>query len=71
MKKKEIDLSLVIPVYNEAENLRELIRRCLLVCRQLNRSFEIILVNDGSRDDSAHLIADATKTAGTISPVYS
>ncbi|BCL61703.1 undecaprenyl-phosphate 4-deoxy-4-formamido-L-arabinose transferase [Desulfomarina profundi] len=64
MKKKEIDLSLVIPIYNEAENLRELIRRCLLVCRQLNRSFEIILVNDGSRDDSARLIADATKTAG-------
>ncbi len=64
MKEKEIDLSLVIPVYNEEENLRELIRRCLLVCRHVNRSFEIILINDGSRDGSASMIAEAAKTAG-------
>jgi undecaprenyl-phosphate 4-deoxy-4-formamido-L-arabinose transferase len=52
-------LSLVIPVYNEQENLSELIRRCLAVCSKLERPYEIILVDDGSRDASAGIIADA------------
>ncbi len=53
------DLSLVIPVYNERENLTELIDRCLAACRATGRSFEIILVDDGSRDGSRPLILQA------------
>jgi undecaprenyl-phosphate 4-deoxy-4-formamido-L-arabinose transferase len=49
-------VSLVIPVYNEEANLSELIQRCLDVCRSLDKSFEIILVDDGSKDGSAELI---------------
>jgi len=59
------DLSLVIPVYNEAENLGELIQRCLTVCRQGGWSFEIILVDDGSTDGSADMIAQAAKAHPT------
>ena len=51
-----IYLSLVIPVFNEEANLPELVRRCLLVCQALDKSFEIILVNDGSKDHSEDLI---------------
>lgn len=47
-----ITLSLVIPVYNEAENLPELYRRVSAVLNALGKSYEIILVNDGSSDDS-------------------
>jgi undecaprenyl-phosphate 4-deoxy-4-formamido-L-arabinose transferase len=54
-------LSLVIPVFNEEQNLRELIRRCLAVCAGLERPFEIIFVDDGSRDASAEMIAEAAK----------
>lgn len=54
-------LSLVIPVFNEEANLEELIGRCLSVCDKLNRPFEIILVDDGSRDKSAAIIAGAAK----------
>ncbi len=54
-------LSLVIPVFNEEANLPELIRRCLVVCKGLGKSFEIVLVNDGSRDTSAQIITDAAK----------
>jgi len=50
------DLSVVIPVYNEKENLPELIDRCLAACRRTGRDFEIILVDDGSRDGSRDLI---------------
>jgi undecaprenyl-phosphate 4-deoxy-4-formamido-L-arabinose transferase len=52
-------LSLVVPVYNEQQNLHELIRRCLEVGSALDRPFELILVDDGSRDDSASIIRQA------------
>ena len=52
-------LSVVIPVYNETENLSELIDRCLAACRSAERTFEIILVDDGSRDGSGAMILQA------------
>ena len=52
-------LSVVIPVFNEEANLDELIRRCLAACRQARRPFEIILVDDGSRDRSADMLEAA------------
>jgi len=51
--------SVVIPVYNEQENLPELIRRTLAACDQLETAYEIILIDDGSRDESARMITDA------------
>jgi undecaprenyl-phosphate 4-deoxy-4-formamido-L-arabinose transferase len=42
----------VIPVYNGAETVPALVDRLLPVLRTLNRPFEVILVNDGSRDAS-------------------
>jgi len=62
--KQQIDLSLVIPVFDEAENLEELVRRCLSVCRELDKSFEIILVDDGSEDGSTAMIAEAARRKG-------
>ena len=60
-RNEEIELSLVIPVFNEAENLDELIRRCLDVCKANNRTFEIILVDDGSSDASSAMISKAAR----------
>lgn len=51
-----MDVSLVIPVFNEEQNLDELARRCLAVCRGMGRSFEIVLVDDGSRDRSREIV---------------
>lgn len=56
---KATRLSIVIPVYNEADNLDELIQRCLAACAALDRPYEIILVDDGSSDASAAKIAEA------------
>lgn len=52
-------LSLVIPVYNEAGNILPLAARCIEVLRALGRSFELIFVNDGSTDATAAEIAEA------------
>jgi undecaprenyl-phosphate 4-deoxy-4-formamido-L-arabinose transferase len=49
-------LSLVIPVFNEEENLAELITRCVDVCEASKRDYEIILVDDGSRDKSREIL---------------
>lgn len=52
-------VSVVIPVYNEEHNIEELVRRCLAACSQMKRPFEVILVDDGSRDKSASMISEA------------
>ncbi|MCJ7595755.1 MAG: glycosyltransferase [Desulfobacterales bacterium] len=64
-------ISVVIPVYNEEENLDELIRRCLEACRSLGRPFEVILVDDGSGDRSPQKIAEAAgQNPGEIVGVF-
>jgi polyisoprenyl-phosphate glycosyltransferase len=50
--------SLVIPVYNEAEVLPALYDRLTRVMEGLVEPYEIIFVNDGSRDDSTLLLRD-------------
>jgi len=52
-------ISVVIPVYNEAPNIDELVKRCVTACRSTGLGFEIILVNDGSKDASENKIAAA------------
>lgn len=58
---KQSLVSIVIPVFNEAENLNALIPRCLAACEKLERPFEIILVDDGSADGSAAAITAAAE----------
>lgn len=64
------ELSIVIPVFNEAENLPELYRRLTAVLRRLGNSFELIFVDDGSVDESVDILkrlaADARREVGVI-----
>jgi len=61
MKNTLVTISVVIPVYNEEANLRELVKRCLAVCDGLGKPHEIILVDDGSKDSSRELIREAAQ----------
>jgi len=54
-------ISVVIPVFNEKKNLAELISRCNASCSKMNRPYEIILADDGSRDDSPEMITEAAE----------
>ncbi len=47
-----VDLSVVIPVYNEEKTLRKLIERLIPALDKLGKNYEVIFTNDGSRDDS-------------------
>lgn len=62
-----IELSLVIPVFNEEENLTELIQRCVAVCDATAKRYEIVFVDDGSKDKSRQILSDvAAKKDGNI-----
>ena len=48
--------SFLVPLYNEEETLPELLRRLSSIANQLDAPTEIVLVNDGSRDNSVSLL---------------
>ncbi|MFZ3056967.1 MAG: glycosyltransferase, partial [Smithella sp.] len=56
-----VQVAVVIPVYNEEENLPELMRRLMPVMQGMNKTFEIILIDDGSHDDSLEILKSFTK----------
>ncbi|HKD11977.1 MAG TPA: glycosyltransferase [Thermoanaerobaculia bacterium] len=49
-------VSIVVPVYNEESNLEEFLRRVLAVMDGSGRPYEVILVDDGSRDRSLAIL---------------
>jgi glycosyltransferase involved in cell wall biosynthesis len=51
-----LNVSLVIPLFNEAESLPELHAWIVRVCKQENLSYEILLLDDGSNDGSWNII---------------
>jgi glycosyltransferase involved in cell wall biosynthesis len=52
------ELSVVIPIYNEALNLRELHQEFVTVLEAWGRPFELVLIDDGSTDDSFAILAE-------------
>jgi undecaprenyl-phosphate 4-deoxy-4-formamido-L-arabinose transferase len=49
-------VSVVVPVFNEEANLEEFLRRLLAVMEERGEPFEVILVDDGSRDRSLEIL---------------
>jgi undecaprenyl-phosphate 4-deoxy-4-formamido-L-arabinose transferase len=58
-------LSVVIPVYNEQENLPALFLRLATVLDKVGKPYEILFTNDGSRDNSLMLLKDFHKQRPT------
>ncbi|NOY57963.1 MAG: glycosyltransferase family 2 protein [Calditrichaeota bacterium] len=56
-----MEISLVIPLYNEEESLAELYHQIKTVMVRLGKSYEIIFIDDGSTDKSAGIIEDIHK----------
>jgi glycosyltransferase involved in cell wall biosynthesis len=52
------DLSVIIPIYNEEENISTLYSRLCKVLDELALGYEVIFVNDGSKDKSFELIKE-------------
>jgi undecaprenyl-phosphate 4-deoxy-4-formamido-L-arabinose transferase len=52
-------LSVIVPVFNEEENLPDLLARLEEALAAIGRSYEVLLVNDGSRDGSLVIMREA------------
>jgi len=64
--KKMIDLSIIVPCYNEQGNLHELVDRIKKTLAVLSINYEIILVDDFSEDQTLNEIMDLYKTYTNI-----
>ncbi len=63
---EKIELSIVLPVYNEQNSIEKLYSRIKKVLNSLNKSYEIIFVDDGSTDNSADMVKKLAKTDPTV-----
>ena len=61
-----VDISLVIPLFNEQDSLTELTSWIKKVCDSNNYKYEILLINDGSTDDSWNIISHLCKENSNI-----
>ena len=64
------ELTLVFPVFDEEENVGPLLASAVSLGRRLGRDFEIVVVDDGSRDDSAKHIEAARALHPEITCVH-
>jgi glycosyltransferase involved in cell wall biosynthesis len=63
-------LSLVLPAHNEADNIELVVRRALDVLPLFTDQFEIIVVNDGSRDRTPEIVNQLAAEHPQVKPVH-
>ena len=68
-KMKNIDLSIVIPVYNEEESLELLYNSIINNLKNTNLNFEIIFIDDGSSDKSWNVIKAISEKKTNLSSI--
>jgi glycosyltransferase involved in cell wall biosynthesis len=62
-------LSVIIPVHNESANIAPLCERLLPVLSRITQDWEVVFVDDGSRDDTLAIIRDVSRTEPRIGAV--
>ena len=55
-----LDLSVVVPLYNEEESLPHLVNQLISALRPAGETFELVLVDDGSSDRTAEVLAEVS-----------
>ena len=64
------DVSIVVPIYNEVDNLPELVRRIGAAMAQQPLSFELLAVDDGSTDGSRAKLRELAAATPWLRPVF-
>ncbi len=54
-------LSIVVPVYNEEENVRLLFEKIQAVCETIDDTYEVLFVDDGSRDETFAVLSELSE----------
>lgn len=63
---KNIYLSVIIPVFNEERNLKELYQQLTAVLDKIDRNYEIIFIDDGSTDGGVAVLNDLAEQDGRV-----
>ena len=63
-------LSVVIPLFNEAGNIRQLVQEIENVLSQANIDFEIIAVDDGSTDESYSVLQEISNNNDCVKAIH-
>lgn len=64
------DVSIVVPIFNEVENLPDLVERIAGAMASQPLSFELLAVDDGSKDGSADALRELAATRPWLRPVF-
>jgi glycosyltransferase involved in cell wall biosynthesis len=70
MTEDQLDLSLIVPCFNEAPHLRQSVSELLLTLRQSKLKFEIIFVEDCSTDNTKSLLKDIVSSVGEARVIF-
>lgn len=62
----KLDVSVVIPVYNSQDCLAKLLERLIKVLEKYKKTYEVILVNDGSQDNSHQVCYELAKKYSSL-----
>lgn len=65
----QLEISVVVPIYNEAESIETLVQAIADAVAQTNLSYEIICVDDGSQDGSTQVLTDLARTRNDLKAV--
>ena len=65
----QLDISIVIPLYNEEESLPELVEWIERVCMQHEYSYEVIMIDDGSTDNSWNVVKQLSVKYPTVKAI--
>jgi glycosyltransferase involved in cell wall biosynthesis len=65
-----LDVSIVIPIYNEFDNLPDLVEQVERAMAPANLQWELICIDDGSRDGSDRRLAELAETRPWLKPLY-
>jgi glycosyltransferase involved in cell wall biosynthesis len=61
-----MELSIVVPVFNEEENVEPLVREIQSILSSLEKSYEIVVVDDGSRDGTFEILRRLHQSQPTL-----
>jgi len=67
---ESLEISVVVPLYNEEENIQELYRRVTAALAALQVSYELVLVNDGSKDATPEILRALQQADARVVPLH-
>ena len=70
MNSYSLDLSVVVPIYNEEDSLTKLVNQLMSSLQSTGKSFELVFVNDGSTDQTEAVLSHLSQTIPELVCVF-